>query len=107
MKEHIDALWVEAQREISVESLARDSGLTRAEIAALVELGALTPIDPDAQEWLFAAQCVMGLRTAGRLRRAFDLEPDALALTLSLVERIRELQEELRRLRVVIPRRTS
>jgi len=107
VNEHIDALWVEAQREVSIESLARDSGLTRAELAALVELGALTPIDPDAQEWLFAGHCVMGLRTAGRLRRAFDLEPDALALTLSLVERIRELQEELRRLRVAIPRRTS
>jgi hypothetical protein len=107
VNEHIDALWVEAQREVSIESLARASGLTRAELAALVELGALTPIDPDAKEWLFAGQCAMGLRTAGRLRRAFDLEPDALALTLSLVERIRELQEELRRLRVVLPRRTS
>ena len=107
MKEHIDALWVEAQREVSIESLVRDSGLTRAERVALVELGALTPLDPDAPELLFTGRCVMGLRTAGRLRRAFDLEPDALALTLSLVERIRELQEELRRLRVALPRRTS
>jgi len=107
VNEHIEALWVEVEREISIDSLARHSGLTPAELAALVELGALTPIDPDADDLQFPPQCVTGLRTAGRLRRAFDLEPDALALTLSLVERIRELQEELRRLRVSIPRRTS
>lgn len=107
MKEEIEALLIETQREISIEHLARDSGLTHAELCALVELGALTPIDPDAADWLFAGQCMIGVRTAGRLRRAFDLEPDALALTLSLVERIRELQEELRKLRVAIPRRSS
>jgi len=104
MNEPIEALWVEAQSELTIEHLVRESGLTRDELTALVELGALTPLDPEAGDWLFASQCRIGLRTAGRLRRAFDLEPDALALTLSLVERIRELQDELRRVHATMPR---
>jgi hypothetical protein len=101
VNEPIDALWIETHEALTLEHLARASGLATSELSALVELGALTPIDPDAADWLFAAQCVVSVRTAGRLRRAFELEPDALALTLSLVERIRELQEELRRLHVL------
>ena len=105
MKEHIDALWIETLQEVSIGHLARASGLSEAELTMLVELGALTPLDPDANEWAFAERCVTPLRTAGRLRRAFDLDADALALTLSLVERIHELQDELRRLRVLVPER--
>lgn len=105
MKEHIDALWIETREEVSITHLARVSGLSEAELAMLVELGALTPLDPDASDWRFGERCVTPLRTAGRLRRAFDLDADALALTLSLVERIRELQEEVRRLRVLVPER--
>ena len=104
MKEHVDALWIETLQEVSIAHLARVSGLTEMELTTLVELGALTPLDPDASEWSFAERSVTALRTAGRLRRAFDLESDALALTLSLVERIHELQEEVRRLRVLLPR---
>ena len=105
MKESIDALWVETHHQVSMTHLARVSGLSEAELATLVELGALTPDDPDAQDWVFGGRCVTALRTAGRLRHAFDLDADALALTLSLVERIHDLQEELRRLRVLVPER--
>jgi chaperone modulatory protein CbpM len=107
VNELIDAVWIEKREKVSIESLAKISGLSEAELCALVEFGALAPLNPDETEWLFAPHCVVTVRTAGRLRQAFDLEPDALALTLSLVERIRDLQEELRRLRVTVPHRSS
>jgi chaperone modulatory protein CbpM len=107
VKEEIDAMWVEKREQLSVERLARMSGLSEDELCALVEYGALNPTNPEEPQWLFAQHCVMSVKTAGRLRQAFDLEPDALALTLSLIERIRDLQDELRKLRVSIPHRSA
>jgi hypothetical protein len=108
VKEQFDAMWVEKREQITVERLARLSGLSEEELCALVEYGALSPTNPeDESHWTFAQHCVMSVKTAGRLRQAFDLEPDALALTLSLIERINDLQAELRRLRVRMPHRSS
>jgi chaperone modulatory protein CbpM len=107
VKEHFEALWIEKRERIGVDALARISGLSEAEVTALVEYGALSPVDPDDATPMFAQTCVTSVKTAGRLRQAFDLEPDALALTLSLIERIHDLQDELRRLRVTMPHRSS
>jgi hypothetical protein len=46
------------------------------------------------------------VRTARRLREDLELEPQALALALTLVERIRELETELCLLRAQLPRRS-
>jgi hypothetical protein len=101
-------MWVERREKVSLERLAQMSGLSQEELCALVEYGALSPTNPEEEpNWTFTQHCVMSVKTAGRLRQAFDLEPDALALTLSLIERINELQEELRRLRVRMPHRTA
>jgi hypothetical protein len=106
--QQFEAMWIEKRETLSIERLARMSGLSELELTALVECGALSPTNPDDDaQWQFAQRCVTSVKTAGRLRQAFDLEPDALALTLSLIERIRELQDELRRLRVTIPHRSS
>ena len=107
MREEFEATWVEKRELISVERLAQMSGLSEDEVCTLVEFGALAPTNPDEPSWTFAQQCVMSVKTAGRLRQAFDLEPDALALTLSLIQRIHDLQDELRRLRVTMPHRSS
>jgi len=39
----------------------------------------------------------------GRLREDFDLQPDALALALKLIERIHGLEAQLRQLRSQFP----
>ena len=107
MKEQVEALWVEKRECVTISRLARLSGLSEQELAALVEYGALSPTNPDDVQWMFEQTCVSSVKTAGRLRQAFDLEPDALALTLSLIDRIRDLQDEIRRLRVTMPHRSS
>jgi hypothetical protein len=48
---------------------------------------------------------VVTARAAQRLRASFDLDPNALSLALSLLERIRTLETELRALRAQLPRR--
>ncbi|MEO8132631.1 MAG: chaperone modulator CbpM [Betaproteobacteria bacterium] len=105
--EYIEAVWIDERGEISLAALEMISGLPADDLRALVEYGALTPKDPDAPEWSFERRCVAAVRTAGRLRRDFELEPHALALALALIERIHGLETELRNLRVVVPHRSS
>jgi hypothetical protein len=53
---------------ISITQLIERSGLTEAELRALVECGALEPTDVRASTWTFTAQCIVTARTARRLR---------------------------------------
>jgi chaperone modulatory protein CbpM len=105
-----DAQWLHEHAEISVEELAELSGLSPELLRELVDYGALVPInaqvpaDAETAQWSFTADCIVPVRTVGRLREDFDLEPDALALALKLIERIHELEAKLRDLQTQFPR---
>ena len=104
-----DAQWLHDHAEVSVEELAELSGLAPELLRELVEYGALVPInaplpgDARSTRWTFTADCVVSVRTVGRLREDFDLQPDALALALKLIERIHGLEAQLRQLRSQFP----
>ena len=106
----IDALWIEpaaADGAWTLSTLARISGLTASELRELVDYGALHPENADVvteERWLFPPRCVVTVRTAVRMRRDFDLDPAGLALALTLVDRIRDLEDELRRAQALLPR---
>jgi chaperone modulatory protein CbpM len=70
-----------------------------------MEYHALVPCDPDAAETTFTADCVVTARTACRLRTDFDLEASGLALVLTLLERIRDLEGQVRSVDAQRPRR--
>jgi chaperone modulatory protein CbpM len=99
-----DALWLNEQQELSVTQLAELSGLSEAEIHALVDYGAIAPIDPAAAQRTFDAQCIVVARTACRLRDDFDLNTQGLAVALTLLDRVHDLEVELRDLRARLPR---
>ncbi len=65
----------------------------------------LAPIDSDARHWTFSADRLVVARSAFRLRRDFELDPHGVALAVALLERVRDLEEELRDLRAKLPRR--
>lgn len=96
--EHDIALWLDARERVTLVELSECAGLTVAQLRELVECGALAPADPQAVEWMFGADRVVSLRTAARVCHDLELETAALALVLSYVDRIRELEDELRRL---------
>ena len=118
-----EAQWLCEQAEISVEQLAELTGLSPALLHELVDYGALVPVgapapvagresaaspaaasrDPSAH-WNFAADCVVAVRTARRLRDDFDLDANALAVALMLIERIHALEAQLRELHSQFPR---
>ncbi len=101
-----DALWMDANQEISFAELAQTSGLSQAELQELVDCGAVVPIDVQSAQWTFGGDCLVTVRAACRLRDDLELDPHALALALIFLDRIRRLEQQLRDLQVQLPQRT-
>jgi chaperone modulatory protein CbpM len=95
--------WLHEHYEVSLAELCELSGLSETELRGLVEFGAIAPADPLAREWTFSADRLLVARSAFRLRRDFELDSQGLALAVTLLERVRDLEEKLRDLRARIP----
>ena len=103
--ETCEALRIDERGEISWTQLIELSGLDETELRELVDDGALAPLRPEALPWHFHARSVVVARTAGRLRREFDLDAHGLAVVMRFVSRIEELEAELQALRAGVARR--
>ena len=104
--EQADAMWLDAHCECSLAELVRLSGLSEADLRELVDYGALAPTNPQESEWTFSGDIVVSIRAAGRLRDDLELDTQTLALTLTLIKRIRELEAQIGNLRAQLPRRS-
>lgn len=102
--EQEDALWLHAERRVTIVELAEFSGLPEDVLRELVDYGALAPADPAAGELAFDARCVATVRAAARLSNDLELETRALALVVSFLERIEELEARVRELSAKLPR---
>jgi hypothetical protein len=103
--EQTDDVWLDDRVEFSFAELARFSGLSEAVLRELVDYGALVPNNPQEAQWNFSGDIVVTVRAAGRLREDLELDAQALALTLTLINRIRKLEAQLCNLRAQLPRR--
>lgn len=99
-----EALTIGEGGEISFAQLVEYSGLSESELRELIDYGALKPRDPAARSWSFDASALRAARLAERLHRDFELDANALAIVLSYIERIEELEQELRALRAGVAR---
>lgn len=104
--EQADVIWLDAHCECSIAELVRLSGLSEAELRELVDYGALAPINPQEAEWIFSGDIVLTVQAAGRLRDDLELDARTLALALTLLKRIRELEAQIGDLRAQLPRRS-
>jgi len=94
------ALLLDDRGTVTVAELVEQSGLSEDELAVLVDCGALEPREREGASWRFSAHCVVTARTARRLRDDFALDDThALAILLRLMQRIENLELELRRRR--------
>lgn len=99
------AFWLNEHGEFSLEELCELSGFSEVELRELVEYGVLAPADSRAPQWAFGADRLAIARSARRLREDFELDTHAVALAITLLERIRDLETQLRDLRARLPRR--
>lgn len=94
-----DAVRLDEFTEITWTQLVSACGLPEGEVRELVQYGALVPRDPTAPTWTFEARWLVVARHASKLRRDFDLDPHGVSIVLGYVERIEELEAELRAMR--------
>jgi len=96
--EIVEAVTLDEHGFVTLDQLALAAELPVEELRALVDYGALAPVDPAATSWTFTASWVVVARTAGRLRRDFELDAHSLSVVLSFVQRVEALEAELRAL---------
>ena len=98
--EHTEVLWLESRSDYSIDELMQMSGLPRASIEELLDCGALpegaaTTIVQRQASVCFTSESVTLARAANRLRRHFELDDNALAVAVTLLRRVRELETRL------------
>jgi chaperone modulatory protein CbpM len=97
-------IWFE-QHVLSLPELAELSGLPHAILEELLDCGAITPLEPVGAQIRFGAVALRTARAARRLRSDFELDVEALALALGLLDRVTELEAQLQELRAKLPHR--
>ncbi len=95
-KNHAESIWLDEHHEISLDELIELSGLSIKELQNLLESGVLIPNNRTEAIWHFNSHYLISIRALSRLKQDFELEPNAFALTLVFLERIRTLEFELR-----------
>ena len=99
-----EVLWLDEQRVVSLAELVEVSGLTRDELIELVQGGAIPVREVQGANYVFSARVITVARTACRLRDELELDMVGLGVALRLLDRVRSLEEEIGRLRALLPR---
>jgi chaperone modulatory protein CbpM len=93
-----EAISIEMHHELSIEELAELSRLSVGELLELQHSGVIAPTDSTALVPRFCATCLLTTRTACRLRDDLELDMRGIAVAMALIERVRELEIQLRQL---------
>ena len=94
MEPNDDWMWLDGRTSVDRAELARICRIAEAEIEELVDYGCLRRGDGNA----FRAELVAPLREAMRLRAVFDLDLFTVGLLLQYLQRIEQLERQVRRL---------
>ena len=80
----------------SAQELLDVSGLSPQELGLLLENGLIAPVAPAVEPPRFYVQYLVLVQTARRLRDDFELDGPGMLLALTLLQRIRDIEGELR-----------
>jgi chaperone modulatory protein CbpM len=97
-----EVLWFE-EHSVTLSELSELCALPLPLLQELVGSGAIVPLEAGGPELRFGGQALSAARTAQRLREAFELDTSGLLLALGLLDRVSDLERELRALRARVP----
>jgi len=96
MRLHVaKSIWLNDTDVCSIEQLADASGLSIDEVIDLIECGIIAPVDKGVEPQEFQLHYIVTAKTARRLRDDFERDRYGVALALTLLRRIDELEAEL------------
>lgn len=95
-------IWLNDQALCSAEHLAEVSGLSVEDINELIANRVIVPVDEASNPPAFALRWVVTATTARRMRDDFELDPHGVALALTLMQRVEDLQAEVDSLRAQV-----
>jgi chaperone modulatory protein CbpM len=90
-----DSIWLNDVEVCTIEQLAEVSGLAIEELTDLIECGVIVPVDHSVQPQQFFLHTIATVKTARRLRDDFQLDRYGVALALTLLRRIDELDARI------------
>jgi chaperone modulatory protein CbpM len=99
-----EMLWLDEHTSITFSELAELSGLSDDDLKVLLDYGVIAPVEQNAEQTTFHARCVLTAKTAHRLRDDFELDAHGMAVAVTLIERVQELEAQLRELHAIHPR---
>ncbi|HEV8201253.1 MAG TPA: chaperone modulator CbpM [Candidatus Polarisedimenticolia bacterium] len=94
----ITILWSDEQAVLTIEDLARATGLHPEQVVTFVRYGLIEPAEGRGED-LFAVAAIDRLRTIVRLRRDLGVNLAGVAAILEMQEHITELRREIEHLR--------
>ena len=90
-----DWQWLDAGTPLSLLELSTVSAISASEIEELIGYGALQPLNAGQSAQQFSGQCVAPLRTAGKLRRDYDLDLFTVVILMEFLVRIETLERQV------------
>lgn len=80
----------------SINDVCERCGVPKAFVVELVEYGIIAPLsNQSAQQWAFDTRALMRLRRAHRLQRDLKINLPGLALSLELLDNMRQLRRRV------------
>lgn len=89
--------WISETHTISAIELAKLCRISEIELRHFTQEGIVAPVQGEPET--FSGNCIGKLKTICRLRDELELEEHALGVVMSLLERIEQLETEVRLLR--------
>jgi chaperone modulatory protein CbpM len=85
---------------IGFSDLAQACAMSIGDLQELVEFGALFPLETSNVETVFSITCVESLRSAGKLRRDYDLDLFVVVVVIDFIRRIEQLESKIKSLQL-------
>ena len=90
--------FLDDDTRLALEDMLSLSGFSMDELVALVEHGAFEPEGTTVETWTFSVRSAFVARRAAGLRSEFGLDTTGTSVVFGLLERIEELERQLREL---------